>query len=246
MISITGDKRLIFLHLADGIIRHNVVNHNCAMGAYAELSSEAIEKQGKILVKIAELIRDSPEATVLIEELINLNKTFESDTKRIVNSSKKVTQEMLFWREYEESGRDISWQSLEDVYICYKKSLLDIKIEANEEMGKFKIFASNLIHKVLENLVENSIRHGNATIVKLGFYYSSEQELIIVCEDNGSGVLKSDKNRIFEKGFGKNTGMGLFWSREILGITDIMIREVGEPGKGARFELIVPKDHYKQ
>jgi signal transduction histidine kinase len=216
------------------------------MGGYAELSSDVIEKQGAKLVKIAELVADNPEATALIKELISLNEALKSDTKRIITSSKKVSQEMLFWKEYEENGRDISWQSLEDIYICYKKSLFDINIEANENMGKLKIFASNLAHKVLENLVENSIRHGNATIVKLDFYYSSEQELIIVCEDNGSGIPKSDKDRIFEKGFGKHTGLGLFWSREILDITDIKIREVGGPEEGARFELIVPKDHYKQ
>jgi hypothetical protein len=35
--------------------------------------------------------------------------------------------------------------------------------------------------------------------------------------------------------------MGLFLSREILSITGITIRETGEPGNGARFEMLVPK-----
>jgi signal transduction histidine kinase len=35
--------------------------------------------------------------------------------------------------------------------------------------------------------------------------------------------------------------MGLFLSREILSITGITIKETGEPGKGARFEMTVPK-----
>ena len=39
----------------------------------------------------------------------------------------------------------------------------------------------------------------------------------------------------------KNTGLGLFLAREILDITGITIRETGEPGKGARFEMTVHK-----
>ena len=34
---------------------------------------------------------------------------------------------------------------------------------------------------------------------------------------------------------------GLYLMREILAITGITIRETGEPGKGARFEMVVPK-----
>jgi hypothetical protein len=39
--------------------------------------------------------------------------------------------------------------------------------------------------------------------------------------------------------------MGLFLSREILSITGITIRETGEPGNGARFEMTVPKGMYR-
>ncbi len=46
-------------------------------------------------------------------------------------------------------------------------------------------------------------------------------------------------------GFGKNTGLGLFLSREILGITDISICEKGEYGKGARFKISVSDEAFK-
>jgi hypothetical protein len=39
--------------------------------------------------------------------------------------------------------------------------------------------------------------------------------------------------------------MGLFLSREILSITGITIRETGESGKGARFEMVVPKGMWR-
>jgi signal transduction histidine kinase len=58
-------------------------------------------------------------------------------------------------------------------------------------------------------------------------------------------VQESDKERIFEKGFGKNTGLGLFLTREILAITGLSIRESGVCGKGVRFEIMVPKGKFR-
>ena len=68
---------------------------------------------------------------------------------------------------------------------------------------------------------------------------------VVVCEDDGEGVPATEKEKIFERGFGKNTGLGLALSREILSITGITIRETGEPGKGARFEMTVPKGTWR-
>ena len=44
---------------------------------------------------------------------------------------------------------------------------------------------------------------------------------------------------------GKNTGYGLFLTREILGITGLSIEENGEPGQGCRFEILVPHGAYR-
>ncbi len=68
---------------------------------------------------------------------------------------------------------------------------------------------------------------------------------ILIVADDGVGVPLADKERIFERGFGRNTGLGLFLVREILGITGMSIRETGEPGKGARFEVTVPKGMFR-
>ena len=68
---------------------------------------------------------------------------------------------------------------------------------------------------------------------------------MIRIEDDGIGIPVHDKELIFERGFGKNTGLGLFLSREILSITNISIREVGEFQHGARFEINVPQGVYR-
>ncbi|MDP3564807.1 MAG: sensor histidine kinase, partial [Methanoregula sp.] len=38
---------------------------------------------------------------------------------------------------------------------------------------------------------------------------------------------------------------GLFLVREILGFTGIMITETGDPGKGVRFEIVVPGGKFR-
>jgi signal transduction histidine kinase len=68
---------------------------------------------------------------------------------------------------------------------------------------------------------------------------------VIVCEDDGVGIPSGKKEAIFNRGYFKHTGFGLYLSREILSITDITITENGVPGKGARFEMTVPKGAYR-
>jgi len=93
--------------------------------------------------------------------------------------------------------------------------------------------------------MDNAARYGGK-ITKIQFSIEErDDDHIIVCEDDGEGVVAEEKEKIFERGFGKNTGLGLALSREILSITGITITETGEPGKGARFEITVPKGVFR-
>lgn len=64
-------------------------------------------------------------------------------------------------------------------------------------------------------------------------------------EDDGAGIADDAKTRIFERGYGKNTGLGLFLIKEILSLSGITIYESGESGKGARFCLLIPEGKYR-
>ena len=63
---------------------------------------------------------------------------------------------------------------------------------------------------------------------------------LLFVEDDGKGITIEEKELIFRRGYGKNTGLGLYMSREILGITGISIMENGEPEKGARVMITIP------
>jgi PAS domain S-box-containing protein len=107
------------------------------------------------------------------------------------------------------------------------------------------IYADPLITKVIENLLDNSIRHGK-NVQKITFDIKKVQDdLLITYEDDGGGICIEDKTRIFEEGYGKNTGLGLFLIKEVLGMTSISIQECGTFGVGVKFEILVPHGQWR-
>jgi signal transduction histidine kinase len=121
--------------------------------------------------------------------------------------------------------------------------LVDITIEI--ALSGLEVYADPLIKKVFYNLMENSLRHGGH-VTRMSFsFQETDRGGVIICQDNGAGILPDDKKHLFKRGFGKHSGLGLFLSREILSITEMTIQETGEPGKGARFEILIPHEKYR-
>ena len=90
-----------------------------------------------------------------------------------------------------------------------------VTVENNIPVGA-EMFADPLIVKVFFNLMDNAVRYGGK-ISRIRFSVEGQNsDYIVVCEDDGDGVLPGEKERIFDQGFGRNTGMGLFLAREIL------------------------------
>ena len=117
---------------------------------------------------------------------------------------------------------------------------LSSKISLSIPEEKVEIYADPLLEKVLYNLVENSIRHGGG-ITRITLSYEISGDVCrILYRDDGVGVAEGEKSLIFNKGHGKNTGLGLFLIREILLFTGISITENGVPGQGVRFEMLIP------
>jgi signal transduction histidine kinase len=102
-----------------------------------------------------------------------------------------------------------------------------------------------MFEKVLFNLFDNAIRHGEqVTEIRVSFRANGSDGVLVV-EDNGVGIARNIRDKIFLAGYGRNTGYGLFLAKEILDITGIGIAETGEEGTGARFEMTVPKWGYR-
>lgn len=172
------------------------------------------------------------------------NATYISTSMQIVE---RIHQQLMFTREYQEIGaHQPVWQSLEQIV---SRAIMDLShdgIIIERKTAGVEILVDPLSVKVLYNLLENAIRHGeHITRIRITTQEQNDKALHIFVEDDGIGILAEDKERIFRYGYGKNTGLGLAISRDILSLTGITISETGIAGSGARFEIIVPHSAWR-
>lgn len=158
----------------------------------------------------------------------------------------KLTNQIEFTRLYEELGSSApSWKPLREIKKIAFPGSNQVNLIINPETESFEIFCDPLIDKVFYNLFENSVRHGGTvTSISVNVVVNNELLQIRVCDD-GNGISPEDKDQIFKKGYGKNTGLGLFLVREILSITNITIDARHNNQKGACFEMVVPSEHFR-
>jgi PAS domain S-box-containing protein len=153
---------------------------------------------------------------------------------------------LRFTRDYEEVGAEApQWHFVSDVIANAKGQIdlrsADLEIDTNDAM----VYSDIMLVKVFYNLLENSLRHG-VTVAHIKIHTENRSGgLVIIYEDDGKGIPIEQKESIFEKGFGSNTGMGLFLSRQVLSITNMTIKENGVPHQGARFEIFAPEESYR-
>lgn len=158
--------------------------------------------------------------------------------RMIMVSVNKIQDSIEFTRLYDELGvKEPEWFYLSQIIPDF---MIPPHMNYFMDSDPVLIYADSMLEKVFLNLFDNSLQHGgNITEIRLKIR-ESESNLKIIWEDNGSGIPDEEKKQIFERGFGKNNGFGLFLAREILALTNISIAEIGRYGEGACFEITVP------
>jgi PAS domain S-box-containing protein len=205
------------LNLVSSIARHDILNRLTVIYGIISLLQEGISDP-----KFSGYLKKAEESAIAIKRQIE----FTGDYKN-------MGLEKADWQDVKDSVR----QSCENVDL--KGVTLDIFSD------NLEIFADPWLKKVFFNLIDNTLRYAeHVTKISVSFR-ESENGLDLFFEDNGIGIPFDEKEKIFERGYGKNIGYGLFMVREILAITELTIRETGEPGKGARYEIHVPKRYYR-
>jgi PAS domain S-box-containing protein len=172
--------------------------------------------------------------------------TSDPDLERAIEAGKRIEKIIGFTKDYEEMGANAPrWHNLtsllEGVMSNYR-GRMDFRMEVPEGL---EIFTDELISKVFVNLAENALMHGEHVTRIRSWTRKEGDSLHIFFADDGVGIPERMKTRIFERGFGRNTGQGLFLTREVLDLTGMSIDEVGESGKGAVFRITVPPTSYR-
>jgi PAS domain S-box-containing protein len=156
-------------------------------------------------------------------------------------SADAIRKQMEFTRTYQEIGaKKPDWINVANAVRSAYSALSDPRIPLDLDVGELTVYADPMLEKVFYNLLDNTFRHGErATYIKVRFERSDGVGLLYI-EDDGVGIAADEKELIFRRGYGKNTGLGLYVSKEVLGITGIGITENGELGKGTRLVITIP------
>jgi PAS domain S-box-containing protein len=167
----------------------------------------------------------------------------EDHLRKIRYATNAIKSQIEFTRIYQNLGtHEPQWIALNSVM---PHPHVPPSVTLKTSVDGVEILADPMLEKVFFNLIDNSVRHGERVTKIHVTTHPSGDDMVIVWEDNGAGIIQEDKDHIFDRNFGRNTGLGMFLAREILSLTNILIRENGEPGRGARFEITVPKGAYR-
>jgi len=199
------------------LTRHDIANEVTALGGYLELLKD----------------EDDPKR----------REYYLSQAARKVAT---ITGHLRFSREYQDIGAyDPEWQPVQPLIEQVAQDIQMEEIERIDHVDPVTIYADRLFVKVIHTLLENAIRHGG-TITTITISTSEQEDggLLLVIEDDGTGIPDEEKELIFRYGYGKNTGFGLAFARDITAVTGITLIENGEEGQGARFELRIPQKRW--
>jgi signal transduction histidine kinase len=157
-----------------------------------------------------------------------------------------IQTQIMFTKDYQDIGvQSPHWFDLRKVIASAAASLPLSQVSLGVHFDKLELYADPLFEKVFYTLMENTLRHGK-TVTSIEFSCKLlDDSLVVIYQDNGVGIPAEHKEAIFERKFFTHTGFGLFLSRTILNITGMKIRETGEPGRGARFEITVRAGAYR-
>jgi signal transduction histidine kinase len=205
------------LNILSSITRHDILNQLTVLLGYLEISQETCTDPA-----LLEFMKKEQEAAYTIR------------------------REIEFTKDYQDIGvRAPVWHNLIALFQKMQSTFHSETVILQSALAQIEIYADPLFPRICENLIDNSIRHGEHVTSIL---FSSEQtgnQLTLIYQDDGVGVPDQEKENIFSRGFGKHTGMGLFLSQEILAITELSMRETGVTGKGVRFEIIIPEGSFR-
>ena len=222
-----------FLFIIKKVAQNGNASPDMMLGAigptFATLPSEESSGGGSIPL---------PQCT---SDALTNSRTLSSPAPKTVKGKKEQLAE-----DYAMIGKESPrWYSLQEMCVSAAMERGD-DLDSLGEIDKVEMFADPLILKVIGKLIDNALEHGgNVDKVDIK-YFVGDKGAYIVVEDNGKGIANERKEAIFDYAYEGRNGHDLHFVREVLAVTKLEITEVGEHGKGARFEIFLPHDKHRR
>ena len=188
---------------------------------------------------------------------IYLNKKRLSDHPEILESlndmasaCEQIVRIFDFAKDYEMLGvEELTYIDVEDAIQKAVSLFSDLKgIKVMNECRGLTVLADSLLRQLFYNLIDNSLKYGRkATKVNVHFEKTPRDELKLLYEDDGVGILDGEKPNLFKEGYttGKGSGYGLYLIKKMVEVYGWAIQETGEPGRGVQFTITIPNVNQK-
>ncbi|HWQ66649.1 MAG TPA: PAS domain S-box protein [Methanospirillum sp.] len=218
-------------------IKEELVQANKRLTLLADLTRHDILNNLTTLRGFLDLVTDEEGISTLVREKVTRGQEAIDGIRYLLE----------FSRDYQSLGLEPAQWIDAGIALDTAVSQLPIQdIIIDNKLSEVFIYVDPIFQRALYNLLENSIRHGSHVTIIRAYSVLTDEGMSIMVEDDGVGVEQSAKDKIFERGVGRNTGLGLFLVREILQSSGCTIREIGNPGEGVRFEIMVPHGVFRE
>ncbi len=231
IISETDDieKKYEYISTKAKTISHDIRNHLSVIDLYSKIMKKRLEMvpnkelKDSMLNAVTSIKKSKESIDVLLNEL------------RTIQGVKLETQNFA--------------KILDSVINLVQAKALDknIKIEVSNSFNGDIIADENKLLNVMINLLYNAIdaiSDKNKGIIKVNTEETADNMLRILITDNGCGVDKNKKEKIFEEGYTSKitgSGLGLYISKEAMKEQYGDLKLISSDKNGTVFEITVPK-----
>jgi PAS domain S-box-containing protein len=179
----------------------------------------------------------------LVKKRCNGNLEAQQQIAEMESISKQILRILEFEKVYVQVGaEELEYVEVESQLDEAATLFSDLKgIRLVNDCRGLVVLADSLLRQLFYNLIDNTLKYGEKTSVIRVHYEEEKDQLKLVYEDDGVGIPDDVKGNLFQEGYGKGTGYGLYLIKRICEAYGWKMRETGSQGKGARFTMTAPK-----
>jgi PAS domain S-box-containing protein len=165
----------------------------------------------------------------------------------IEEACRQIVEIFDFARSYETLGEEEPrYVDVADAFDKAASQFGDLKgTSTDNECKGLIVLADSLLTRLFYNLIDNSLKYGEKLTYMRIRMEKGREELKLIYEDDGVGIPLAEKSKLFTKGHGKGTGLGLYLIKKIMEAYGWAIKETGEPEKSAQFTMTIPTTNHK-